>query len=81
MLWKFSNGEKTGLLIRNQVAVPTNGENANVGITLSHETWAKLLGRKITLSEALSSNMVSTNVDMNEVLSFFAMFDHTSLNQ
>ncbi len=81
MLWKFSNGEKAGLLIRNQVAVPTNGEDASIGITLSHETWAKLLGRKITLSEALSSNILSTNVDISEVLSFFAMFDHESLNQ
>ena len=81
MLWEFSNGEKAGLLIRNQVAVPTNGEDASVGIALSHETWAKLLGRKITLTEALSSNILSTNVDISEVLSFFAMFDHESLNQ
>ena len=71
--------KKTGLLIRNQVAVPTDGENANVGITLSHETWAKLLGRKVNLSEALSSNMVSTDADMNEVLAF--TFDHTSLSR
>ena len=81
MLWEFSNGEKTGLLIRNQVAVPTDGENAHVGIALSHETWAKLLGRKVNLSEALSSNMVSTDADMNEVLAFFAMFDHASLSR
>jgi len=81
MLWEFSNGEKTGLRIRNQVAVPTNGEDANIRIALTHETWAKVLGRKIFLSEALSSNMISTDVDTNEVLAFFAMFDHTSLNQ
>ena len=48
---------------------------------LSHETWAKLLGRKVNLSEALSSNMVSTDADMNEVLAFFAMFDHASLSR
>tara|TARA_B100000945_G_C20360036_1_gene586670 strand:+ start:189 stop:491 length:303 start_codon:yes stop_codon:yes gene_type:complete len=81
MLWEFSNGEKAGLLVRNQVAVPTNGEDASVGIALNHETWAKLLGRKITLSDALSSNILSTNVDISQVLSFFAMFDHESLNQ
>ena len=65
----------------NQVAVPSDGENPNVGITLSHETWAKLLGRKLNLSEALSSNMVSTDADISEVLAFFAMFDHASLSR
>ena len=36
---------------------------------------------KLELSEALSSNILSTNVDISEVLSFFAMFDHESLTQ
>ena len=81
MRWEFSNGESTGLCIRNQVAVPTNGENANIRINLAHETWAKILARKISISEAHSSDLLSTDTSLRKVLAFFEMFDHTSLNQ
>ncbi len=81
MCWEFSDGERTGLHVRNQVAVPSDGENADITITLTLQTWGKILARKINISEALTSGLLFSNSDTSKVLAFFAMFDHTSLNQ
>ena len=79
--WEFTNGERTGLHIRNQVAVPTYGENPEISIGLTHETWAKILAGRISVSEAVKSGLLSSNSETSKVLAFFAMFDHLSLNQ
>ena len=81
MRWEFSDGTRTGLSIRNQIAIPTGGANANISISISFQTWAKILARKINLSEAIESELLSSNADTSEVLTFFAMFDHLGLNQ
>lgn len=81
MRWEFSDGTRTGLSIRNQVAIPTVGVNANISISLTFQTWAKILARKIPLTEAIESELLSSNADTHEVLAFFAMFDHLGLNQ
>tara|TARA_B100000686_G_scaffold351174_1_gene449174 strand:+ start:15484 stop:17232 length:1749 start_codon:yes stop_codon:yes gene_type:complete len=81
MSWEFVNGESVGLHVRNQVAVPTVGENSEINISLTHEIWAKILAGKINVSEALESGLLSSNSETSKVLAFFGMFDHQSLNQ
>ena len=60
--WNFDTGETTGLLIRNDVAVPTDGKDSNLSISLSVETWADLLAGKVTLSDSLTSGMITTEI-------------------
>ena len=78
--WEFENGENTGLLIRNQVAIPTDGEDAHLAIRLSHETWADLLSGTLTLSDSLHSKIATTNTT-EEIITFLSHFDLPSITQ
>lgn len=74
-----SGFESSGLLIRNQVAVPNDGQDADLEIATSKSSWAALLGGKITLSQLLGSGDVTTATP-EQVKQFFACFDLASLN-
>jgi hypothetical protein len=78
--WEFEDGETTGLLIRNQVAIPTDGEDAHLAIRLSIETWADLLSGTLTLSDSLISGVITTNTG-EEITKFLSHFDLPSLSQ
>ena len=85
LIWQFSTGERAGLKIRNQVAIPTTGassqnDNALV-ITLSPETWARLLSAKLTFSAAEAEGIVSTSGDLAQIKRFLASFDHPTLGR
>ena len=80
MAWQFAGGMRCGLRLRDGVAIPTDGRNADRCITLSHETWADLLGAKTTLGEALADGLISSNVPDAEVLAFFSVFEHPALS-
>ena len=71
----------TGLKIRNNVAIPTNGEEANLSISLSLEHWAEILSGNLNLSDGLASNLLKSNSSKKDLLAFFANFDHRPLNQ
>ncbi|MEM7101285.1 MAG: alkyl sulfatase dimerization domain-containing protein [Pseudomonadota bacterium] len=73
--WHFSDGAKAGLHIRNGVAVPTDGSQADYSLTLSQETWAEILGGKQSLSSALEEGTVSISGDMHHILSILQAFD------
>ena len=73
--WNFDTGETTGLLIRNDVAVPTDGKDSNLSISLSVETWADLLAGKVTLSDSLTSGMITTENTTEQITLFFSHFD------
>lgn len=78
--WEFEDGETTGLLIRNQVAIPTDGKDARLAIRLSIETWADLLSGTLTLSDSLTSGVITTNAS-EEIAKFLSHFDLPSLSQ
>lgn len=78
LTWHFSTGERTGLRIRGQVAVPTKGSCSDLVITLSPETWAALLAGKITFSAAEEDGIISTTGDLARIKRFLASFDHPS---
>ena len=79
--WNFDTGETTGLLIRNDVAVPTGGKDSNLSIYLSVETWANLLAGKVTLSDSLTSGMITTENTTEQITLFFSHFDLPTFTQ
>jgi hypothetical protein len=68
------------LRIRGQVAIPTTGAGAPLGINLSHETWAEILGGRTTLSDALEKGVLSLDGDRGRVERFLGAFDHPGLH-
>ncbi len=84
--WHFSSGERTGLRIRNQVAVPTAGTGANLSMVLSHETWAQVLAARTTVSECLELGTISLQgpgaetENRQRLLHFLAVFEHRGLS-
>ena len=81
MRWEFEKGEKTGLRIRNNVAIPTDGEKANMAITLLLKDWADILSGTINLSDALKAGLLKSETTSAEISTFFSNFDHLPLNQ
>ena len=75
----FDDGTATGLRIRNQVAVPTDGNNAEITLAISHHHWAGVLGGKIELAQLVSEGDAQATPDKDQVLRFFDCFDLESL--
>ena len=76
---KFDDSSTAGLRIRNKVAVPTDGSNAEIMLTVSHQQWAELLGGKSKLTQLLDSGELKASPGKEEVLRFFSCFDLESL--
>jgi len=79
LVWRFARGERVGLRIRGQVAVPTDGSEATLGMNLSHETWATILGGRTTLEQAVDEGLVSLSGDEARLVAFLGAFDHPGL--
>ena len=58
LVWRFRDGSTVGLVQRNGVAVPTDGDSGAPHITLDHSTWAAVLAGKQPLSEAVASGEI-----------------------
>ena len=78
MAWHFATGERAGLALRGQVAIPTDGSAANLGVGMSHETWARILAGRTTLAAAEEEGVVSLIGERDRVYRFFSAFDHPS---
>jgi alkyl sulfatase BDS1-like metallo-beta-lactamase superfamily hydrolase len=79
VLIRFDDGSATGLRIRNQVAVPTDGSNADITLAISHQHWAAVLGGKTALAQLVSNGDAQATPDKDQVLRFFNCFDLESL--
>ncbi len=75
----FEEGTTTGLHMRRSVAVPTDGQGAELELQLSHATWAQILGGKQGLGDAFDSGAVRSTGDVERIMAFFACFDLASL--
>ena len=73
--FNFSQGQKTGLHIRNSVAVPTDGLNANHSITCKLAVWAEILSGSTMLSQAIATSALKIEGNASEVLLALACFD------
>lgn len=74
LIWKFEEGARIGLKQRNGVAISTDGSSDAPTISLSHHTWALLLGGKLKLSESIESGAIVAS-DPDFARSFLASFD------
>ena len=76
---RFVVGDETcGLRLRNSVAVPTDGAEADIEVQLDHATLAAIMANKTTLSSELASGSVRTS-SPDAVAAFLACFDHAGL--
>ncbi len=71
----FDDGSRAGLLLRDQVAIPTDGEDAAIRVELSHETWAKLLSGKVTPEQAVAGGDMVVQGSLDELLEMMGAFD------
>ena len=69
------DGHTTGLHIRNSVAVPNSGDNAQATITGTLDSWTDLLSSSIMLSKALADGFLSISGDVNGALTALRCFD------
>ena len=78
---RFVVGDRSsiGLHVRRCVAVPTNGEGADLGIELDRQTWASILANKLTLEDALAAGSVQIHGDVARVRTVLGCFDLESL--
>lgn len=68
--------DRAGLHVRNGVAVPTDGNGADITLTISRSTWAAVVAAKAHLDEALDTEEASTGGYDAEAMEFFSWFDH-----
>ncbi len=79
MRWVFDVGEPVGLRIRNQVAIPTDGSEADLAIRVTLNSWAEILSGSIDLNEAIHSNLITSDSPNDDIFFFFRNFDHLPL--
>lgn len=75
----FTEGGVTGLTIRHGVAVPGDGQAADLSLTVSSEHWFDILAGKLKLSQALSDGAIQT-ADPDGTKAFFGCFDLETLS-
>jgi alkyl sulfatase BDS1-like metallo-beta-lactamase superfamily hydrolase len=76
--FKFSQST-TGLHIRNSVAVPTDGADANNSITCELAVWADILSGSTTLSQSIAASALQINGNTAQVFRALACFDVVGL--
>ena len=77
--FNFSQDQKTGLHIRNSVAVPTSGLGAANSITCDLAVWADILSGSTTLSQAIASSVLQIDGNTSHVLRALDCFDVAGL--
>ena len=76
--WHFSDDATAGLHVRNQVAVPTDGADADLEISLDLETWAEICSGRTPLQTALDDGRVTSSGDRSRIDRIASCFDHPS---
>ncbi len=76
---QFDDGTATGLLIRNQVAIPTSGEGAGCRLTIDGADWAQVLAGKIRLAQLLDDGKASV-VNRRQLAAVLSCFDLETLH-
>ena len=77
--FNFTDHQSIGLHIRNCVAVPTDGNGADVSINCAHKVWADILSGDLKISAAVASKEVKINGDTNMALAALQVFDVENL--
>ena len=76
--FRFADGATAGLRVRNQVAVPTDGRDADLELALDLDTWAGICSGRTTMAAAIDEGQVEVTGDRARVDRVIACFDHVS---
>lgn len=79
MAFNFTGHKKSGLDIRNCVAVPTNGVGAEIAINCTPEIWADIISGDLKLSVAVNTNALTVTGDKYQALEALQVFDIDNL--
>jgi alkyl sulfatase BDS1-like metallo-beta-lactamase superfamily hydrolase len=79
LAWRFADGSVTGLHLRNSIAVPTDGADAQATVLCSIETWAEVLTGRLALSEALVDEVVVIEGDRGAAVRALGVFEVAGL--
>jgi alkyl sulfatase BDS1-like metallo-beta-lactamase superfamily hydrolase len=77
--FKFADRQQTGLHIRNCIAVPTDGNNAEINVECDIEAWADILAGDLPLSVALSDKKLTVKGDVHMLQHALQVFDVPNL--
>ena len=77
--FNFTNHHRTGLHIRNCIACPTDGENAEINIDCKLDTWADILAGELSLSAAVNEKLFVINGDKLKLFDALRVFDIQNL--
>ena len=77
--FKFVDRQQTGLHIRNCVACPTDGRDAEISVNCSIETWADILAGDLSLSVAISQEKLKVIGDTHKLKHALQVFDVVNL--
>ncbi|NQV96443.1 MAG: MBL fold metallo-hydrolase [Acidimicrobiaceae bacterium] len=77
--FEFLPDQKTGLHIRNCVAVATDGSGALHGVACDISVWADIMSGSKTLTQAISASSLQITGDKSKVLRALACFDVAGL--
>ena len=75
LAWAFNDGSRRGLHLRNGIACPTDGDDAEVTVSCDLGSWAAILGGKTTLSAALARSTLSITGDAETFVTAMSFFD------
>jgi len=82
MSWHFDDGSQAGLHLRGGVAVPDKGTSADLKISLTLATWARIMSNKQSVEIALSTGEITvTSGSEIRVRRFLGVFDHPAFGQ
>ena len=77
--FNFTGHKKSGLRIRNCVAVPTDGVGAEIAINCTPEIWADIISGDLKLSVAFNTNALTVTGDKYQALEALQVFDIDNL--
>ncbi len=73
--WDFGDGASTGLHVRNSIACPTDGTDAQIIVECSLETWADVLTNRVALSDAIANGNIVIVGERSLAINTLGIFD------
>jgi alkyl sulfatase BDS1-like metallo-beta-lactamase superfamily hydrolase len=75
LAWQFADGTRTGLHVRNSVAAPFDGAEADATIHCDARTWAAMVSSTVAVSAAMDAGDLQLTGDAAGALRALACFD------
>jgi alkyl sulfatase BDS1-like metallo-beta-lactamase superfamily hydrolase len=76
--FSFSDGSTVGLRLRNHVAVPTDGREAELVLSLDLNIWAGICSGRTSVASAIDSGSITITGERHRIDRVLACFDHPS---